>query len=191
MAQRTQVVFTDAIDGSEQAGTVRPGLGPLRVRAHVLVPLLGEVAIQGGQGDVGEQRGESPALHSSRWCLFPVPGAGHDPGFQESLHQREHALVLDPCPDPVHQGCVIDLVEAGPDASFLDPHGVNRPPVNHLACRDSPPPTYSGQAFPAAPGIGQAAIHSCRRGLRSHCLAHTRWPSWPGTCNGQRLCCCL
>jgi hypothetical protein len=37
-------------------------LGPLVGRAHRLVPLLGEMIIQDGQGDVGQQRGQDPAL---------------------------------------------------------------------------------------------------------------------------------
>jgi hypothetical protein len=45
-------------------------------------------------------------------CGVPVGGVlpfaefGEDPGLQERLDQRQHALVLDPCPHPVHQGRV-------------------------------------------------------------------------------------
>ena len=40
---------------------------------------------------------------------FPVLAElGEDPGLEERLDQRQHALVLDPRPHPVHQGRVVD-----------------------------------------------------------------------------------
>jgi DDE family transposase len=46
---------------------------------------------------------------------------GHDPGFEERLHQREHLLVLHPCSDPVHQGRVVDTVKARLDIRVQHP----------------------------------------------------------------------
>ena len=46
---------------------------------------------------------------------------GQDPGPQERLHQRQHALVPDPSPHPAHQGGVVDLVEARLDVRLEHP----------------------------------------------------------------------
>ena len=46
---------------------------------------------------------------------------GQDPGLEERLDQREHALVLDPAPHPVHQGRVVDRVEARLDVRVQHP----------------------------------------------------------------------
>src|SRR5205809_7392926 len=48
---------------------------------------------------------------------------GEDPGLEERLDQRQHTLVFDPAPDPVHQHRVIDRVEARFDV------GIQHPPV--------------------------------------------------------------
>jgi hypothetical protein len=53
--------------------------------------------------------------------VFPLAGLGHETGFEEGLHQRQHALVLDPSAHPVHQGRVIDRVETRLDVSVEDP----------------------------------------------------------------------
>jgi hypothetical protein len=37
---------------------------------------------------------------------------GQDPGLAERLDQREHPLVGDPSTHPIHQGGVVDGVEA-------------------------------------------------------------------------------
>jgi hypothetical protein len=54
-----------------------------------------------------------------RFLAFAV--FGEDPGFEERLDQCQHALVLDPCPGPVHQRGMIDLVEARGDAGVQHP----------------------------------------------------------------------
>jgi site-specific DNA recombinase len=64
---------------------------------------------------------ENPALRGSGPCLFPVSELGEDPGFQERLHQPADTLVLDPHPQAVHQGPMIDLVKAGPDVGLEYP----------------------------------------------------------------------
>jgi hypothetical protein len=46
---------------------------------------------------------------------------GHDPGFEERLDQRQHPLVLDPSPHPVHQGDVPDFIEARSDVGLQYP----------------------------------------------------------------------
>ena len=46
---------------------------------------------------------------------------GEDARFQERLHHRQNAFIPDPSPHPVHQGRVVDLVEAGLDVAFHHP----------------------------------------------------------------------
>jgi hypothetical protein len=77
--------------------------------------------IQRGQGDVGQQRGEDPALRGAGVSLFHAAAGRHDPGFEERLDQHEHPLVLDPLPYPVHEGDMPDFIEAGPDVGFQHP----------------------------------------------------------------------
>jgi len=83
----------------------------LLLDGHARLPLLGEVVIQHGQGDVGQQRGEDPALRSAGDTALPRSGGREDPGLEEGLHQRQNALVFDPCAETVHQRGVIDVVE--------------------------------------------------------------------------------
>ena len=64
---------------------------------------------------------EYPALRGAGQGVLPVAGLGHDPGFEDRLDQRAYPLVLDPPAKAVHQGGVIDLVEARPDVSLQDP----------------------------------------------------------------------
>jgi hypothetical protein len=45
----------------------------------------------------------------------------HDPGFEERLDQRAYPLVLDPGPEPVHEGDMPDFVEACPDVGLQHP----------------------------------------------------------------------
>src|ERR1035438_9514483 len=62
-----------------------------------------------------------PALRGSRGCLFSITGDRHNPGFQERLHQRADTPVLDPHPQAVQQGRVINLVETGLDVRLQHP----------------------------------------------------------------------
>ena len=46
---------------------------------------------------------------------------GQHPGLEEGFHQRQHALVLDPCPHPVRDGRVRDVVEGRLDVRVQHP----------------------------------------------------------------------
>ena len=89
--------------------------------SHLRLPLPGEVVIQRGQRDVGQQRGQDPALRGAGAALFQVAVGRHDPGFEERLDQRADFLVLDPPAEPVHEGDMPDFVETGPDVGLQDP----------------------------------------------------------------------
>ena len=77
--------------------------------------------IEHRHGDIEDQRAGCPP------CGVPVRVSLHfaefrkDPRFEERLDQREHPLVLDPDPHPVHQGRVRDTVEGRLDVSIQDP----------------------------------------------------------------------
>jgi hypothetical protein len=77
--------------------------------------------VQDGQGDVGEQGGEDPALWGTGVRLPKLSILTEDVGLQERLHQVQHALVSDPGPHPVHEADMRDLVEARFDVT-LDHH---------------------------------------------------------------------
>ena len=81
----------------------------------------GEVIVEDGQGDVGQQRGEDPTLRGAGDRVRFGPVLGEDPGLQERLHQRQDALVPDSAPHPVHEGRVVDLVEARLDVRLEHP----------------------------------------------------------------------
>src|SRR4051794_38269282 len=57
-------------------------------------------------------RSQDAALRRAGVAVFPLAGLGEHPGLEERLHQREHALVLDPGSHPVHQGRMGDAVKA-------------------------------------------------------------------------------
>jgi DNA invertase Pin-like site-specific DNA recombinase len=61
---------------------------------------------------------EDAALRRASMGVLAVAEFGEDPGLEERLDQRQHALVFDPAPDPVHQCRVIDGVEARFDAGI-------------------------------------------------------------------------
>lgn len=70
-----------------RALAVLPAFLPLVFGSHLRLPLSGEVVIQCGQRDVGQQR-ESIPSEPCRVTLFPVAVGRHDPGFEERLDQR-------------------------------------------------------------------------------------------------------
>ena len=67
-----------------------------------------QVLIERRQGDVGQQRGQDAALRRAGVGVPVLAELGEHPGLEERLDQREHPLVLDPLPHPVHQGRVVD-----------------------------------------------------------------------------------
>lgn len=60
-------------------------------------------------------------------CGVPVSessfaaGLGHDPGFEERVHQRQNAFVLHPPTHQLHQGGVVARVEAHLDVRVQHP----------------------------------------------------------------------
>jgi site-specific DNA recombinase len=78
---------------------------------------------------------DDPALGCSGQCFFPVSEAGEDPGFQECLHQRAHALILDPRPEAIHQCRMINFIKAGFDVTFQYPAVTAGPVVVDLGDR--------------------------------------------------------
>ena len=108
-------------------------IGPDKITIRHRIPARQPAASGNGGHDTTDTEGdmressllrwgrEDPALRGAGDRVLLAAGGCHDAGFEERLHQREHALVADPCPDPGHQRLVIDLVEAGPDVGFEDP----------------------------------------------------------------------
>ena len=66
---------------------------------------------------------EDAALRRAGTGVLMVAGFGEDPGLEKRLDQRQHALVFDPAPDPVHQRRMADGIEARLDV------GIQHPPV--------------------------------------------------------------
>jgi hypothetical protein len=77
--------------------------------------------VEGRQRDVAEQRGENPPLWGAGDGVPPGAILGQDAGLEERLDQRQDALVGDPSAHAVHQGRMVDLVEAGRDVPLQDP----------------------------------------------------------------------
>jgi Recombinase zinc beta ribbon domain len=66
---------------------------------------------------------EDASLRRAGPGVLAVAELGEDPGLEERLDQREHTLVLDPLPHPVHQSRMRDGVKARLDV------GIQHPPV--------------------------------------------------------------
>ena len=63
-----------------------------------------QVLIERRHRDVEDQRGQDPSLQGAGMGVLVIAEIGEDPGLEEHLDQREHALVLDPGPHPFHDG---------------------------------------------------------------------------------------
>ena len=68
--------------------------------------------IERREGDVRQQGREDPALWRAGDRVLKAAVLGHDPGPQERLDERQHALVPDPLAHPAHQRRVVDAVKA-------------------------------------------------------------------------------
>ena len=68
--------------------------------------------IERRQRDVRQQGREDPALRRAGDRVLEAAVLGHDPGPQERLDERQHALVCDTLAHPAHQGRVVDAVKA-------------------------------------------------------------------------------
>ncbi len=82
--------------------------------------------IERRQRDVRQQRREDPALRRAGDRVLDASLLGHDPGPQERLDKRQHALVPDPPTHPAHQNRVVDAVEARLDVRLNYPRVVAR-----------------------------------------------------------------
>ena len=77
--------------------------------------------IEHRQRDVGQERGQDPALRGAGVGVLAVAGLGHHTGLEERLHQQQHAFVFHPMTHPVHQGRVVDRVETRLDVRVQHP----------------------------------------------------------------------
>ena len=139
-----------------------------------------------------------------------VPVVGHHPGLEERLDQPQHALVLDPYPDPVHQRDVIDVVETRLDVGLQHPvipvggevmdlgDGVVRAPVRvgtRTSTAGSPPRRSVPapvSALPGPPGrsrSGSPAARSFPLALGDHHLPHLDRPERAAPSSRSRTCC--
>ena len=66
----------------------------LLLDGHRRLPLLGEVIIQRGQGDVGQQRGEDPALRGTGDAGFSGPVVVRTPALRKALTSARTRLSL-------------------------------------------------------------------------------------------------
>ena len=80
-----------------------------------------EVFVENGQGDVGQQRREDPALGRAGDRLPGDVVLGEDASPQECLHQSQDSLISDPTTHPTDEGRMIDLVEACRDVGLEHP----------------------------------------------------------------------
>ena len=69
---------------------------------------------------------EDPALWRAGDRVLEASLLGHDPGPQERLDERQHALVPDTLAHPARQGRVVDSVKARLDVRLNDPLVVAR-----------------------------------------------------------------
>ncbi len=95
-------------------------LAPIR-RCHRRRPHRVEVLVEHAQRDVGQQRGQDAALGCAGRGVFQSGVLGEHAGFEKRLDQRQHAFVADTLSHAVHQGRVVDRVEARRDVAFHDP----------------------------------------------------------------------
>jgi hypothetical protein len=77
--------------------------------------------IERRQGDVRQQGREHPTLRRAGDRVLEASLLGQDPGPQERLDERQHALVRDALAHPAHQGRVVDAVEARLDVRLEHP----------------------------------------------------------------------
>ena len=84
-------------------------------------PRLMQVLIEHRQRDVGQQRRQNATLRRAGVGVLVLAEFGEDPGLKERLDQQQHTLVLHSEAHPVHQGRVIDRVEACFDIRIQHP----------------------------------------------------------------------
>ena len=107
-------------------------IGPDKITIRHRIPVREHAASGGGHHDTTDTEGDMRNSYLLRWgrAYPPLRGAGiglflavrgHDPGLEERLDQRQYPLVLDPRPQPVHQGDMPDFVETCLDVGLQHP----------------------------------------------------------------------
>ena len=107
----------------EPVGRVAPRsqvLASAGVAAHLL-PVRLILAVQRGEGDVGQQWRDDSALRSARHRPLKAAGLRHHAGLQKRPHEFQDALVFDTSSNLAHQLGVVDAVKARLDVRFDDP----------------------------------------------------------------------
>jgi site-specific DNA recombinase len=107
-------------------------IGPEKITIRHRIPVRERATDDGQLQDQDATEGDSRPSYPLRWGRQDpaLRGAGlrrlhrsglpQDSGLQERLDQGEHALVLDPGAHPVHEGRVVDRVEARLDVRVQD-----------------------------------------------------------------------
>jgi hypothetical protein len=145
------------------------------VGSHLL-PGLGEVLVQRRQRDVGQQRGEDPALWGAGDRPLKATLLGQDPGVEERLDERQHALVFDPVAHAVHQGRVVDPVKARLDVGLDHPLICAGSEVVHLGDRVLRPASRSEPVGARLEvGLEDRLQHQLKGGLND-AIGHGRDP---------------
>ncbi len=113
----------------------RPGLRRAAAQHHAVIGVAhqlahasrGELAVQDVQVDVGQQRGNDPALRSPGDRPLKAP-VHHHPCLQPQADQLQHPPVRHPAPHLGEQPLMADLAEEVPDVELHD----------KVAARDEP-----------------------------------------------------
>ena len=105
------------------AGAATFGAGPCRTERH---PFPGEVLVQAGQRDVGEQRRENAALGCTGSRLAADALFREHSCLEKRLHQRQDPFVSDSVTHTIQKGRVIEPIEARLDVTFEYPLVVSR-----------------------------------------------------------------
>lgn len=128
-------------------------IGPEKITIRHRIPVREHAANDGQHRDQDATEGDScpgyplrwgredPTLRSASIGLLQPRLLGEHPGLEEGFHQRTHALVLHPESHPVHQGRVVDPVEARLDIRVQHPPVA--PGAEHMDLSDRvvrPPP---------------------------------------------------
>jgi hypothetical protein len=82
--------------------------------------------IERRQGDVRQQGREDPALRRAGDRVLEASLLGQDPGPQERLDERHHALVRDAPSHAAENGRVVELIETRLDVRLNDPPVIAR-----------------------------------------------------------------
>ena len=108
-------------------------IGPEKLTIRHRIPVREHAASGSGHHDTTDTEGDmrecsllrwgrgDAALRSAGRGVSFLTELGEDPGLEERLDQRQHALIRHPGPHPAHQGGVVDGVEARLDIRVQHP----------------------------------------------------------------------